>query len=496
MKTLQPAIFKNIASVLTSDNDSFKSASNIILFSRILQQYPSKTSWFQTCHRLIHYMELNVRSVSLIIETMRDEGEDQEIISNIENVYKNQTIKTVQELNQLISLLNDYVKYAKILKTKDSFIKSLDILEEKDVNIHDTVEALYQMSGDILTAYNSVNTNASANRFDSSDIDGMKTAIAQAKDIRASNRVILTGIRALNNLLSPGYLGGCLYVYMALPGCYKSGILLDGHVSTCKYNGHIKETLNGKTPISMYISMENTMAQTIRRLWSLLYPNADMAMFTVDEICDMINKELNSNGVRSVIMYYGYREKSTTDLANIIRSFNTESTHVVAVFLDYIKRIRSGRTDSAATASEKTELHAIMNELKTIAGNFEIPIITGHQLNRAAAQAVDAATKGGIGRTADAMTRSGVSVAWEVMEVADLSIEQNIEADGENKYLIMKAVKQRDLDQNSDNSIKAFAHPFISAQSFGLVHDINENCSVSIPLYSGTRTTNFVAQNI
>lgn len=82
------------------------------------------------------------------------------------------------------------------------------------------------------------------------------------------------------------------------------------------------------------------------------------------------------------------------------------------------------------------------------------------------------------------------------MEVADLSIEQNIEADGENKYLIMKAVKQRDLDQNSDNSIKAFAHPFISAQSFGLVHDINENCSVSIPLYSGTRTTNFVAQNI
>lgn len=82
------------------------------------------------------------------------------------------------------------------------------------------------------------------------------------------------------------------------------------------------------------------------------------------------------------------------------------------------------------------------------------------------------------------------------MEVADTSIEQNIESDGDSKYLIFKAVKQRDLDQNSDNSIKAFAHPFISAQSFGLVHDINENCSLSIPLYSGTRTTNYVAQNI
>lgn len=411
MKTLQPAIYKNIASVMASDNDSFKSATNIILFSRILQQYPGNGTWFQICHRLLHYLEMNIRSVTLIIETMRDEAEDPEIVSKIEMIRKNPTIKTLQELTQLCNVLNDYVKYAKILKAKDSFIKSLDILDNPDVNIHDTVESLYQMSGDILTAYNSVNMNASANRFDANDPEGMKTAIAQAKDIRSSNRVILTGVRALNNLLSPGYLGGCLYVYMALPGCYKSGILLDGHVSTCKYNAHIKETLNGKTPISMYISMENTMAQTIRRLWSLLYPNADMSMFTVDEICEMINKEMNSNGVRSVIMYYGYREKSTTDLANIIRSFNTENTHVVAVFLDYIKRIRSGRTDAAATASEKTELHAIMNELKTIAGNFEIPIVTGHQLNRAAAQAVDAVTKGGIGRTADAMTRSGVSVA-------------------------------------------------------------------------------------
>ena len=272
-------------------------------------------------------------------------------------------------MTQLCSLLNDYVKYAKILQSKDSFIKCFDILEEKDANIHDTVESLYQMSGDIISAYNSVNMNASVNRFDSSDPDGMKTAIAQAKDIRASNRVIITGVRALNNLLSPGYLGGCLYVYMALPGCYKSGILLDGHVSTCKYNEHIKETLDGKTPISMYISMENTMAQTIRRLWSLLYPNADMSMFTVDEICDMINKEMNSHGVRSVILYYGYREKSTSDLANIIRSFNTENTQVVAVFLDYIKRIR------------------------------------------AAAAAIDSMRKGAIGHTADGMNRSNTGSA-------------------------------------------------------------------------------------
>ena len=497
MKTLKPSIFKSIASVLTSDSDTYRSSTNIILFRRVLQAYPSTNIWHKICHKLISYLERNIRSMSIILETMVDEGEDEEIVKNIRLVKDKPTVKTPQEITQLCIILNDYVKYAKLLKSKDSFVQSLDILEDDDCNIHQQVEALYRMSGDIVSAYNSVNTSSESNKFDSTDTDGMKTAIAQAKDLRSSNRIIITGERGLNGLLSPGYVGGCVYTYMACPGCYKSGMLLDGHVSTCKYNAHIIQTLDGKTPISMYISMENTMAQTIRRLWALLFPTADLNMFTVDEICEMINNELTSQGFRSVILYYGYREKSTTDLANIIRSFNTESTKVVAVFLDYIKRIRPGRTDAAAVASEKTELHTIMNELKAIAAQFDIPIVTGHQLNRAAAQQIDAQVKGGVGRTADAMNRSNAGSAWETIEVSDTVILINIEMDGENKYLIMKAVKQRDLDNSTDISVKKLAHPFISPQAFGLKHDINENASVAIPLYDGGRTTsNFVAANI
>ena len=124
------------------------------------------------------------------------------------------------------------------------------------------------------------------------------------------------------------------------------------------------------------------MAQTIRRLWSVLFPTADMNSYTVDEISEMIKAELEIKGMRSVILYYGYREKSTKDLEAIIRSYNTDETEVVACYLDYIKRIRPGRTDAAATASEKSELHAIMNELKNIAGELNIPIVSGHQLKR------------------------------------------------------------------------------------------------------------------
>ena len=157
----------------------------------------------------------------------------------------------------------------------------------------------------------------------------------------------------------------------------------------------------------MYISMENTMTQTVRRLWSLLYPSADMSMFSVDEISEMMDQALTENEMRSVVLYYGYREKSTADIANIIRSYNRDDTEVVALFFDYIKRVRPARTDAAATASEKSELNAIMNEFKLIAAQFNIPIVTGHQLNREAAKLVDEVVRnGGYNKTDSVLSRS------------------------------------------------------------------------------------------
>jgi hypothetical protein len=243
--------------------------------------------------------------------------------------------------------------------------------------------------------------------------------------------------------------------------------------------------------------MENTMEQTVRRLWSLLFPTADMSLFSVDEACDMIANALTEKGIRSVLLYYGYREKSTADIANIIRSFNTDTTEVIALYFDYIKRVRPARTDAAASASEKSELHAIMNEFKLIAVQFNIPIVTGHQLNRVAAQAIDdAVSHGHFDKSSELLGRSQVGTAWEVMEVADFLGIINIENAGDNKYLMMKAVKQRDKQNVPENEITAIRHPFISTDSFALKPDIMENCSLSIPIFFGKQMQNFMTNNI
>ena len=414
MKTLKNSIYKNIASILASDKKEFKTSQNIVLFSRIISMYPSKSIYCLSAERLISFIEKNVNNISLIIEVMRDEGEDDEIVSTIDMLNKQPTINTSSEVTSLCLILSDYIKYAKILKAKNSFISTLDMLNEDEdpANLKEQIDDLYRISTEMVSAYNTANITSVKHTFDSNDPDGQKNVIAEAKDVNDPNKVLITGIRGLNTLLSPGYLSGCLYIYAALPGNYKSGILLESHVDACRYNEHIKSTTQGKIPISIYISMENTMSQTIRRLWSLLFPAADMSMYTVDEIQQMMESALTEKGFRSVILYYGYREKSTANIANIIRSFNDDTHEVVCLFLDYIKRIRPARTDVAAISSEKSELNAIMNELKLICSQFNIPIISGHQLNRQAAQAVDAIVlNGGYTKTNEVLGRSQVGTA-------------------------------------------------------------------------------------
>lgn len=498
MKTLKSSIYKDIASILLSNDKKYKTSQNIVLFSRTIATYPSKSIYCLVASRILSFFEKNVNSISLILEIMKDEGEDEEIISTIEQLKADPSITTSSEVMRLCSLLSDYIKFSKILKLKDSFISTIDMVEECDESnsssLKESVESLYKMSTEIVAAYNMANITAVQHTFDTKDVEAMKNVVAEAKDVRNPNKVIITAIRGLNNLLSPGYLSGCVYVYAGLPGNYKSGILLESHIDACKYNEHIKAVLNGKTPISMYISMENTMSQTIRRLWSILYPTADMSMFSVDEITEMINNALSEKGFRSVILYYGYREKSTEDLANIIRSYNDDENEVVAVFLDYIKRIRPGRTDAAATASEKSELNAIMNELKSIASQFNIPIVTGHQLNRMAQQAVDSlVANGGYNKSNEVLGRSQIGSAFEVVEVADWLGIINIENNGETKSLMIKAAKQRDKESTADSAIIAVRHPFISPESFALKPDINENVSISVPIYFGKQTTSFMA---
>lgn len=496
MKTLKNNIYKDIATVLISDNKEFKTNQRIILLARTLSIYPSKSIYYQVASRLINFMERNINSISLIIEVMRDEGEDEEIITNIEFLKDNPSISTSAEVKRLFDVLVDYVRYAEVLKKKNSFIQALDIVDD-ETNIKQNVMDVYKLAKEICIAYESLSNTEVAHTFDTNEKSAMQYVVAQARDANKPDRIILTRSRGINQLLSPGYCSGKIYVWAGSPGHYKSGILLDSHIDTCIFNPHLSQGDGKKKPISIYITMENTMAQTINRMWSILFPTADISMFTVEESCEMIDKELTKHGVRSVLLYFGYREKSTADIQQIVNAFNDDENEVIALWFDYIKRVRSARTDAAVMGSEKSELHAIMNEFKTMAVQLNIPIGVGHQLNRMADAEVDAQiSKGGYNQSDKALGRAHVGTAFEVVEVADWLGLIRIENNGEQKNLMVKVAKQRDQYGEVEASIVGVRHPFLTVQSFALKSDILEQVMVAIPIYLNRQVANYMAASI
>ena len=111
-----------------------------------------------------------------------------------------------------------------------------------------------------------------------------------------------------------------------------------------------------------------------------------------------------------------------------------------------------------------------------------------------AQQAVDSlVANGGYNKSNEVLGRSQIGSAFEVVEVADWLGIINIENNGETKSLMIKAAKQRDKESTADSAIIAVRHPFISPESFALKPDINENVSISVPIYFGKQTTSFMA---
>jgi hypothetical protein len=205
-----------------------------------------------TCNRVIAQLETGIKDIPLILEGMRNTGEDEEIINTLLDVYKNPTITTVAEVAHLIKILSDYLKYANVLKVKNAFISSMDMIDdENENNLAESVDAVYDYASQICQAYNTANVSVSQHQFDTGQPEMMENIVAHAQDSTNITNVVITGIKSLNALLSPGYVNGALYVYAALPANYKSGILLESHIDVLRYNNHVKETLRVKTPVSI-----------------------------------------------------------------------------------------------------------------------------------------------------------------------------------------------------------------------------------------------------
>ena len=99
--------------------------------------------------------------------------------------------------------------------------------------------------------------------------DLMETIVAKAHRPSAT---LTTGIRQLNAILAGGFQSGRLYTFLGNTGGFKSGTLLNMADQIRKFNPQLTKEWPGKRKTILFITMENSIDETIERLYDMYSP--------------------------------------------------------------------------------------------------------------------------------------------------------------------------------------------------------------------------------
>lgn len=405
---------------------------------------------------------------SLIINYANEDVEDPVINDIINNLHKYKQL-THSEIVFINSMVEDRLKYG-LLTNRLSELT--DIIEKIDSSEFSTYAQAFNWVEDWISKFKADLRKIKSElgngvlRFNDDNIgeriDDILTKLGTTQSI------IISGIQMLNQMLAPGYRGGKLYCYAALPANFKSGLLLKTAIDCIKFNA---KSYRGKKESHkkavVYFTMENTNEESFERTFNMTVNKDDIMKHDSKYIEAEMRKAgiIGNEDMELIMVYKPNRSISTQDIRNFIEELDEEGIEVVMLCFDYVKRIRS----LERAMNEKEELKNVTNELRQIAIDFDIPVVTAAQLNRQAAQIINATVRSGKADALKEIDGSAIGSAWEILENSDVVILINMQRRKKDGKLFLSFLlcKQR----YHDSDIKFFNQPF-SEETFDLVNDI------------------------
>jgi len=298
-----------------------------------------------------------------------------------------------------------------------------------------------------------VNTMFRKNRTESvvTETFSLRDGILQEKlqdiqnELNSDYRKLLTGMQGVNQVTGGGFENTRCYLFLGVTGVGKSLSLLNIAYQIKKYNRNFKPKDPTKIPCIVYLTMENTVSETVDRLVKMS-TGVDLRDYPVDELVNMMHKNgelylTDENPIDIIIKYKPNRSVDTSYLYTVVEDLEDEGYECICMIQDHVKRIRaaSGQPDV------RMELGDTINELKTFAILKNIPVLTVSHLNRDGARVIDNNTPG---RTKADLTRllgkSNVGESLLMLDNVDLACILNRESDASGKeYMVFKTIKKR-----------------------------------------------------
>ena len=395
---------------------------------------------------------------------IENDVENNKLINNISSF----TNLTESEIKYITRAVTDRLQYAFILLYKEIILNEfLKIDTGEFTSYKEVVAEVKDQCAQLLNDIRKADAATMKKSFSLKEGIFEELVTSAVSSITDPGTALVTGVQMLNDMLSPGYMPGRLYIWLGISGSFKSLMLLMSCYWIKKYN-KIETT---KTPTVLYITTENSIDESIIRLFNMSTTCGDIRQYLPEEVAGMMRESggltLDDGDIDIVMQYYNNFEISTGDIYNIVDDLEDNNREVIAVVVDYIKRIRS----ISPTIDERIRLANVSNELKDLSVNLKIPVITAQQINRAGNMALDNASETGKEDLARFLGRGNIAQCWDIIENSDWCGILNIEVEKSSniKYLTVKEIKKR---YKSMTNITYFNQPFVDVDSIQMVEDV------------------------
>jgi len=379
------------------------------------------------------------------------------------------------EIEWVNKAVEGFLKYNFIYEITDEMLDVCTRIKNSDLSqrlsVIEEFESLMKKSQNYFREVKQ-ETNATDIQFSLRDGPFQKSLRDTYNLITNPSRRLITGMQGFNEMLGGGFESGRVYMFFGLSGMGKSLLLLNIIYQMKRANKNYKTKDPTKTPCIVLLTMENTVVETLTRLFDLSVSNSiGMENYAFDDVLSKLRNEgelvlTNESPIDIVIRYKANRSVDTNYLYELYDDLDSDGYEIICLVQDHVKRIRS----IWGSADLRLELGDVVNEFKVFAAEKDIPVITNSHLNRDAARVVeeDAAKA----NHTDVVMKLGKSNAGEsllMIDNLDGAFIINPDYDDDcNKYMVIKSIKTRTKEGRT-----YIVQPFVYGNSIRLVEDLN-----------------------
>lgn len=293
-------------------------------------------------------------------------------------------IKQIRLRKKINALFNNYDELSQVLESiKDGSFDSIDDLVE-DYEV--TIKTLYS---NLMESNRSTQVEAAAS-LDLLNDDYKHVIEMITKKYDRSNKTS-SGFSLLDNeIFWGGYEPSRLYVWGGGSGAGKSSMLNNSVIKSATTNPltideSCRPPVRGEThKVYVYVTMENTIEEAIMRTYMPLFDRTIVQMLqdikNGIDIKKLVYNKLAEYSSSIVMKYFPAMSISVLDLMGVIDDVieSYPNVKIAGLYVDYLDLLK---TDTKYDMY-RLELGHITLALKTLAVQYNVPVITGTQLGR------------------------------------------------------------------------------------------------------------------